>query len=416
MSTRPPRGTREAREDGLDEFFRELFTHEGEADLSLPYAEHPPEGALRAVARGRVHRLKHRAWVTPERALARLRGESQDEAWSAQEVALHVLTCRPCRERVRALQAQRPAWAALTAPLGALGRAVARMMEGTPRPARAALAVQTALIIGLGLTVFALLRPGPASPSPPPSPTPSVGVEPKARSGPGSDPDSGPASSPRAEPPLAQGRTSGRAGEALGDPPLPPPALRAIQTLTASPDPQTRLTALQQLQRYPDPRLVEPLAQVYERERHPEVRRAVAQAIAQIVQRTESHYAQALRALERLRAAPDPTLEVLRELNQTLRRFWEEFRDFSLEMGSSSPSSARTLRCTAPSTLTLARLEELLRQVGTEGPIAIVLARPPGAHGSQLQLEIRLPAADADTRTSPSALEALLKRLSMRCL
>ena len=110
---------------------------------------------------------------------------------------------------------------------------------------------------------------------------------------------------------------------------------------------------------------------------------------------------------------------MLRELNQTLRRFWEEFRDFPLEMGSSSPSSAssaRTLRCTAPSTLTLARLEELLRQVGTEGPIAIVLARPPGAHGSRLQLEIRLPAADADARTSPSALEALLKQLSMHCL
>jgi HEAT repeat protein len=186
---------------------------------------------------------------------------------------------------------------------------------------------------------------------------------------------------------------------------LPQPALQAIQTLTVSSDPQTRLAAIQQLQRYADPRLVEPLTQVYERERHPEVRRAVARTIAQIVKRTESHYAQVLRALERLRPlqepwAQDPALEVLKDINQTLRQFWEDLQDFSIQM-----NYPHVLRCSAPPDLTLAQLKDLVRQLGG----TVVFDR---ASLEPYSFQIRVPTVNPPTST---ALEALLRQLSIRC-
>lgn len=366
----------------IDEFFRALFARELSGQ-DVSYAEHPPEEALRAYGRGRLRRPQ--AWATPEGTLARLQGEGAQEpaseVWSSQEVSLHVLTCRRCRERVLTLRARRPLWAALGAPLSGLWQALTAALQETPRPARAALALQSLVIAGLALLLVwqlgaqppggPLLRGEPSGPSP-------VLVPPEGERAP----------------------EESESSEAL-----PQPALQAIQTLTVSSDPQTRLAAIQRLQRYADPRLVEPLTQVYERERHPEVRRAVARTIAQIVKRTESHYAQVLRALERLRPLPelrgqDPALEVLKDINQTLRQFWEDLQDFSIQM-----NYPHVLRCSAPPDLTLAQLKDLVRQLGGTVVFDRASLEPYG-------FQIRVPAVNAPTST---ALEALFRQLSIRC-
>ena len=379
----------------IDEFFRTLFARElSEQDVS--YAEHPPEEALRAYVRGRWRR--HQAWATPEGTLARLQGEGAheptSEVWSSQEVSLHVLTCRRCRERVLTLRARQPLWATLTAPLSWLWRALTAELQETPRPARAAIALQSLVIVGLALLLL---------------------WQPKAQ------PQLAPLGGPPPEGELSTHSTAlaptaaGEAGERAPTAPLtqekeglaelPPPALQAIQTLTASPDPQARLAAIQQLQHYADPRLVEPLTQVYERERHPEVRQAVARTIAQIVKRTESHYAQALRALERLRPlqglqGQDPALEVLRDINQTLRQFWEDLQNLSMRM-----NYPHVLHCSAPPDLTLAQLKDLVRQF--EGTVVLE-----GSAIEPYSFQVRVPAVDAQTS---AALEALFRQLSIRC-
>jgi hypothetical protein len=143
-----------------------------------------------------------------------------------------------------------------------------------------------------------------------------------------------------------------------GEESLPPPAAQAIETLTRSPNPQTRLAALQELQQYPDPSLVEPLAQVYQRESHPEVREAVARTITKIVSHAETRYTRMWQALRHIRQSGGAPLDVFDQISRQLDRIMSDFYDMQEEQ-----RYPQALYCSGPQELTLGQLGQIVLQL-----------------------------------------------------
>lgn len=327
-----------------DEVFERLFAQEA---LHVEPRAHPPDGVLRAYLGGRLRR----SWPEPEEMT------TNPGEWSRQAVSVHVLACPSCRERLRTLQSARRAslWSALSRRRGGF----ARWLKQTPRPALATMTVQSLVIVALAGLLF--LRPAPLFPR---SADLAVGSEPPATW----------VASPSAE------------GQALvptapgGEESLPPPAAQAIETLTRSPDPRTRLAALQELEQYPDPSLVEPLAEVYQRESHPEVREAVARTITKIVSHVETRYTRMWRALRHIRQSGGAPLDVYDQISQQLDSIMSDFYDMQEQQ-----RYPQALYCSGPQELTLGQLGQIVLQLDGR----LVFDRSSATKGFQVRVPYR---------------------------
>jgi len=327
--------------DDLEGIFEELFSR----DVEMPHhAHHPPKEVLRCYLSGRLSR----SWRGPERLLSDPQGE-----WRHQEVSAHLISCRRCREEFHTLKASKfKLW---RQHIWSAGRALRGRLAQVPRPALATIAVQSLIIAALTALLF--VQPAPLFPQPEEVP-PAAAVA-------GASEEAAPAE--------------------VGEAALPEPLAQAIQTLTEDPNPQVRLSAAKRLRQWSDPRLVELLTQVYERERHPEVRDVLAQTLSSIWTHTEGQYINVARSLRRLLEREHQGPLSLR-MDIDLGRILSELDELRLEL-----KFPRTLICTGRPDLTLEELSMLASQL--DGRILIDHSLGRGSFRIRLMGQEHMPSA-----------------------
>ena len=333
---------------GLDDVFTTLFSRDpGEIDA----AGHPPDEALQAYRAQRAGsgRSDPAAW------LARIRGESAEESWSRQAITAHLMTCEACRERLHQMRAApEPSSSTLAQRIRDWTAAVRGAFQPMPRPAMAAMAAQSVVIIGLAAAL--LLGPlGIGQPSAPSSEmaqaTSSAPSEPQAQA--------------QSVPPDGQSREAAGDNEdaSTAEASLPEPMAERIRILSNSSDPEARLVAARELQNWSDPSLVPELTRLYRQESHPQVQQALRGAINAIASNMATQYDSALQAIREFEGSTG--LQASELMDQVERRLGQLFS----EAGPSMPDSggaeyAGSLVCTASAGLTLSQLRRLSDELG----------------------------------------------------